>query len=192
MKERSIGWWSNYETSTPLSKDELRDTSDIIPSTLELLKNTHFPAKELIQRSTIPLKVNIFDIQSLPTWHTERVLLIGDAAHAVSPNSGQGVSLAAEDASLLGLLLSRMACPPAEIFEKFEQMRKGRVEKIVERGRKGKNNKTEVGPLRERIRNFFIWIMFKLVGIERIMGWQYRYRIDWEAKDIDKCIAEYG
>ncbi len=34
-------------------------------------------------------------------WHTDRVVLIGDAAHASSPMMGQGGSLAMEDASVL-------------------------------------------------------------------------------------------
>jgi 2-polyprenyl-6-methoxyphenol hydroxylase-like FAD-dependent oxidoreductase len=35
------------------------------------------------------------------TWHTDRVVLIGDAAHAVHPISGMGASLALQDARVL-------------------------------------------------------------------------------------------
>lgn len=192
MKDSNIGWWSNYGASSPFSPDELKDTSDVIPHALEMYKKTHFPAKELIQKSSLLLKVNIFDIQTLPTWRTSnRILLIGDAAHAVSPNSGQGVSLAAEDASLLALLLSRMSSSPNEIFEKFEAMRKARVEKIIAQGRRKKNNKVEVSVIGELIRNVILRIVFGLFGVERGMGWQYRYRIDWEAEGIDNCLKEY-
>ncbi len=38
-------------------------------------------------------------------WHTRRVVLIGDAAHASSPLMGQGGSLAMEDASVLAEVL---------------------------------------------------------------------------------------
>ena len=38
-------------------------------------------------------------------WHTERVVLIGDAAHASSPLMGQGGSLAMEDAAVLADVL---------------------------------------------------------------------------------------
>ncbi len=34
----------------------------------------------------------------MPRWHTERVLFLGDAAHATSPHLGQGVNLALQDA----------------------------------------------------------------------------------------------
>jgi 2-polyprenyl-6-methoxyphenol hydroxylase-like FAD-dependent oxidoreductase len=41
----------------------------------------------------------------LPAWHEDRVVLIGDAAHAMSPSGGQGASLALEDAMHLVKLL---------------------------------------------------------------------------------------
>jgi 2-polyprenyl-6-methoxyphenol hydroxylase-like FAD-dependent oxidoreductase len=72
------------------------------------------------------MALNIFDIQSLPRWHEGRVMLIGDAAHAVSPNAGQGASLALEDAMHLAKLLCD--CPDyATAFACFEQVQKPRV-----------------------------------------------------------------
>lgn len=43
---------------------------------------------------------DIAEIQ-MPLWHRGRVVLIGDAQHAVSPVSGMGASMAMEDASVL-------------------------------------------------------------------------------------------
>ena len=37
------------------------------------------------------------DIRSMPRWYAGRVCLIGDAAHATTPSTGQGASLAVED-----------------------------------------------------------------------------------------------
>lgn len=192
LKDRGIGWWTNYSATGPWSQKQLKDTTDVIPYALEKLERTHFPAKELVQMSSLLLKVNVFDIQSLPTWYdSNRILLIGDAAHAVSPNSGQGVSMAIEDASLLALLLSRTCSSPGEVFAKFETMRKPRVEKIVAGGRKQKKNKTEVGVVSEWIRNMVLRVVFGFFGVERAMGWQYRYRIDWEEEDLSRCLKTY-
>jgi 2-polyprenyl-6-methoxyphenol hydroxylase-like FAD-dependent oxidoreductase len=53
-----------------------------------------------------------------PQWCDRRVLLVGDAAHALSPVSGQGAAMALEDAVVLGEELastptSRLALPPS-------------------------------------------------------------------------------
>ena len=191
-KDGHVGWWTNHTASRPWTQEELKDTTDVVPNALRMLDRTHFPARELVQESFLLLKVNVFDIQSLPTWHNaKRTLLIGDAAHAVSPNSGQGVSMAIEDASLLALLLTRMPSDPGHIFAKFENMRKPRVEKIIAKGRRQKNNKTEVGPIGEFIRNLVLRIVFRFFGVDKALGSEYRYRIDWDEEDIDKCLKEY-
>lgn len=39
-------------------------------------------------------------------WHTNNVVLIGDAAHTTTPSMGQGANMAAVDANLLGRLLA--------------------------------------------------------------------------------------
>ena len=62
-------------------------------------------------------------------------MLIGDAAHAVSPNAGQGASLALEDAMYLAKLLRDCPDHPTA-FACFEQDRKPRVERIVAAGRR--------------------------------------------------------
>lgn len=46
------------------------------------------------------------DIDPLPTWTKGRVVLIGDAAHAMLPTQGQGASQAIEDAEALQAFLS--------------------------------------------------------------------------------------
>ena len=43
-------------------------------------------------------RLPLYDHEPTPTWHRGRVLLIGDAAHAALPTSGQGACQALEDA----------------------------------------------------------------------------------------------
>jgi len=54
-----------------------------------------------------------------------RAICIGDAAHAMEPNQGQGGCHAIEDASLLGLLARRL--PPEAILPEFEKRRLPRI-----------------------------------------------------------------
>lgn len=64
------------------------------------------------------------DIDPLTTWTKGKVILIGDAAHAMLPTQGQGASQALEDAEALGAF-----------FEGFGQssQRTENVEEILEK-----------------------------------------------------------
>jgi len=59
--------------------------------------------------------------------------VIGDAAHAASPSTAQGASIAIEDAAVLAQCLRDMPAIP-EALELFEKLRRDRVERIVRAG----------------------------------------------------------
>lgn len=54
-----------------------------------------------------------------------RIICIGDAAHAMEPNQGQGACQGIEDAWVLGVLAQR--CPPDAILPEFDRLRMKRV-----------------------------------------------------------------
>jgi FAD-dependent urate hydroxylase len=61
-----------------------------------------------------------------PAWTAHRVVLVGDAAHASSPNMAQGAAMAVEDALVLADTLT--ADQPVErALARYEQRRRGRV-----------------------------------------------------------------
>ncbi|TMP75019.1 FAD-dependent monooxygenase [Pseudoalteromonas sp. S1608] len=49
----------------------------------------------------------VHDLDPLPYWHNENLLIIGDAAHAPLPTSGQGASQALEDVWHLSQILNK-------------------------------------------------------------------------------------
>ena len=51
-----------------------------------------------------PLQHDLLELDR-PVWGTERVILLGDAAHAMTPNVGQGAAMAIEDAIVLARVL---------------------------------------------------------------------------------------
>lgn len=48
---------------------------------------------------------DLYDLKPLKSFHYDRILLLGDAAHATTPNMGQGAGQAIEDALCLSSLL---------------------------------------------------------------------------------------
>jgi 2-polyprenyl-6-methoxyphenol hydroxylase-like FAD-dependent oxidoreductase len=56
-------------------------------------------------RSVDDLKLLSVQIDRLPTWHKPGLLVIGDAAHAMSPVGGVGINLAIQDAVATANLL---------------------------------------------------------------------------------------
>ncbi len=63
-------------------------------------------------------------------WHVQRVLLIGDAAHAIVPFHGQGLNCGFEDCLLLADLLSRHR-NPSDACAEFERARRINTDAIA-------------------------------------------------------------
>jgi 2-polyprenyl-6-methoxyphenol hydroxylase-like FAD-dependent oxidoreductase len=175
-----VQWWSNLPSERELTRDELAAVSveSVRREMLAIYGDYHAPVPALLQNLRAPVKHNIYDIPSLPRWHQGRVMLIGDAAHAVSPNSGQGASLALEDAMLLARLL-RDERDYASAFSQFEAARKPRVEKIVAEGRRRGNDKQIVGPFQQTLREWMIRIFVNLFGTSGQKD-LYGYRVAWD------------
>lgn len=70
----------------------------------------------------------LYDREPLRRWSTDRVTLLGDAAHPMLPHAGQGSNQALEDAAALAHCLSVL--PPAEALRRYEGLRKARTRQI--------------------------------------------------------------
>ncbi|MFI5972396.1 FAD-dependent oxidoreductase [Streptomyces sp. NPDC051452] len=95
---------------------------------LPLLREDATPAAGLVAAADEAIMVtNATELPLGTTWRSGRVLLIGDAAHAASPATGQGASMALEDAVVLAKALRDL--PDADsAFTAYERYRRPRVE----------------------------------------------------------------
>jgi len=64
-------------------------------------------------------------------WHRGRIVLLGDAVHAITPHLGQGAAQAIEDGIVLAETLASEATPQAA-FEAYAERRYERCKLIVE------------------------------------------------------------
>ncbi len=103
---------------------------------LGLFADWHRPIAALIA-ATPPadiIKHDARDRPPLPHWGTGRVTLLGDAAHPLTPNVGQGACLAIEDAAALAKCLS-VSGDVATAFRAYANMRRPRVARIARQSR---------------------------------------------------------
>lgn len=75
----------------------------------------------------------MWDDAPAPTYTSQRIALMGDAAHGTTPYQGQGAGQAMEDALVLATLLGQVS-KPREIqhaFQAYDQVRRVRTQRVV-------------------------------------------------------------
>ncbi len=76
----------------------------------------------------------LYEVPALESWsRPPNLLLVGDAAHALTPYAAQGAAMAIEDASVLAGLLDDTDSV-AQALVKFERQRIPRIEQVRRRG----------------------------------------------------------
>ena len=173
-------WFANVAASEP-DRDALRATTTA--DWLARLRNTFTDDLPLIDRVLAGTAGEvgaypIHDVRSTSTWRRGRVTLIGDAAHATSPNAGQGASMALEDAIMLAKCLRDIDDVPSALFT-FESLRRSRTERVVAYSRRLGGSKT-AGPVGRRLRDLFMPMALKRFASPERMRWLYDHHIDWE------------
>jgi len=76
------------------------------------------------------LRTDISDLKPLARWSAGRIGLIGDAAHATTPNLGQGGAMAVEDALALADAVKELGLNQAA-WKRFEERRRKKVDWTV-------------------------------------------------------------
>jgi 2-polyprenyl-6-methoxyphenol hydroxylase-like FAD-dependent oxidoreductase len=183
-RDGRTAWGANLPGAKPLT---LRDAR-ALPAEhwLETLRATYSdddPGARLA-RCTTPANLEVVGglhiMPPVPRWHRGRMVLVGDAVHAPSNSTGQGASLAIESAVQLARCVRDM--PDAEsAFEAYETLRRSRVESIAKRGAKINHSKAP-GRVARMFMPLALPLMFKLMDLEKTMGTEQRYTIDWDAR----------
>jgi 2-polyprenyl-6-methoxyphenol hydroxylase-like FAD-dependent oxidoreductase len=104
---------------------------------------------------TAILRNDVYYLDPLPPWSIDRVVLIGDAAHATTPGVGQGAAQAIEDAVVLTDCLARGRDMPTALAE-YESIRRPRVETVLKMSRRADKAAQLTSPIGCRLRNAIV------------------------------------
>ncbi|SNV58316.1 Salicylate hydroxylase [Mammaliicoccus stepanovicii] len=103
------------------------------------------------QEETGILHHDIYDINPLKSFVSGRVVLLGDAAHATTPNMGQGAGQAIEDAVTLTNLMNEKPIDAA--LNRYDKLRVKHTKKVILKSRKiGKSGQVS-STLKIKLRN---------------------------------------
>jgi FAD-dependent urate hydroxylase len=180
--DREVWWFANLPCQNEPSRRDLSaiDGEEWRRRLLDLYADDEGPAVALVTATaTIMPIVPIHAVPHLPVWHRGRSVVIGDAAHAPSPTSGQGASLAIEDAVVLAMCL-RDHASTEEAFHVFDAARRRRVERIIRLAARINSSKA-AGPVGKVLRDAMLPIVLKLTADNRAANQTFGYHIDWDA-----------
>lgn len=192
-KRAFFGYWTQSDGSValfsnlphePISTAEARAVPG--ETWLRRLREAHagdVPAERLLREAgpenllvAGPLEL----MPPLPHWHRDRLVLVGDSAHAPSASSGQGASLAMESGLQLARCLRDMDNASAA-FTAYERLRRPRTEKIAADAARTNNNKA-AGPVAKALMGLLMPIMTRtFLTPEKMLGFAQRHRVDWDA-----------
>lgn len=151
--EGKVYWFACKNAPPADSRMKAVGTADL----LQLFKDYHPPIPDIIRTTPDSQMIwsDISDLEPMDRYAYGNLLFIGDAAHATTPNMGQGACQAIEDAMVLANCLEG-ALQVQEAFRAFEQKRVKRTHFIVNQSwQLGRVAQWE-NPVLTRLRNFAI------------------------------------
>jgi 2-polyprenyl-6-methoxyphenol hydroxylase-like FAD-dependent oxidoreductase len=146
------------------------------------------PAAAIVRATEGPITgTGTYDLPRVPVWSRGPILILGDAAHAASPSSGQGASMAIEDGVEVARCLRDLPIPDA--LAGFEALRRARVERVVAEGARRGASKT-VGPVGRVLRDLLLPVFLRRAARDTAgYAWLYDHHIDWDAPVGDRRSA---
>lgn len=139
--------------------DLIRLFSDFHPTVTKLIKGT--PKENILSNE-------IADLLPINTWHKGNICLLGDAAHATTPNMGQGACQAIESAMILSNCLAKED-DVQKAFSRYQNTRKKKVLLVIKNSWKiGKLAQTDSFIL-AKIRDFITPLVPESLGKKQSM-----------------------
>ena len=179
-----VWWFANPPRADEPSRAELAaiGTEQWREMLVDLFAEDDSPAVEIIHATPGRLAGwATYDLPSVPTWHRGSMIVIGDAAHATAPSSGQGASMAIEDAVVLARCLRDLPDVPSRPSPPTSGYAAPGWSASSRTGRGRATAKPQV-PSSRVIRDLMMPMILKRVANGGSLAWMHDYHIVWDEK----------
>ncbi len=171
MQDGRVYWFASY--TVPAGQQSAEGEKAAL---LRIFGEWHAPIRALIEATpdAAILRNDIYDRPPLKSWGRGHATLLGDAAHPMTPNLGQGACQALEDAVILAQQLQANADIPSAL-RAYEALRIPRTSQIVQQSRRvgwvGQwANPVAVGVRNYLVRNFLARLQYQ--QLEPLLGYE--------------------
>jgi len=144
--------------------------ADRLRRTAQLYRAETVPSQVIAATTRLHPTAIFHAVDPVPTWHSDRIVLIGDAAHPVG--AGQGASMAIEDALVLAAALQAEPTIGAAL-KAYDAERRPRIVRLLGAAEDNRNAK-KAGPVKRRLQAL-IMRLFVPLGYEKATAWLYNY-----------------
>nr|BFE66352.1 FAD-dependent monooxygenase [Dactylosporangium thailandense] len=163
-------WWSAQVASPVAPVRAGVADADRLAALAEAFREETAPAAIIAATTALQPTTVMHVLEPVTTWHSERIVIIGDAAHPVG--AGQGASMAVEDGLTLAAAL-RAEPSIAGALRRYDAERRPRIAKVLGTAEDNRGAKT-AGPVGRRLRAAMMKIFVPLF-YERATAWLYAY-----------------
>lgn len=147
ISEKKVYWYAVANEKMTNNNSNIGNLfNDFHPDIMKIISET--PKDKIIFS-------DIKDLAPINQWHKGKVCLIGDAAHATTPNMGQGACQAVEDAYVLGKLFGQ-GKSVEEVFTQYEKLRMKKANFVV-------NTSWKIGKVAHYQNSAAVWLRNTLV-----------------------------
>jgi 2-polyprenyl-6-methoxyphenol hydroxylase-like FAD-dependent oxidoreductase len=134
---------------------------------------------------------SFYEVPSLARWSSPngRVIVMGDAAHAFSPQGGQGAAMSFEDAETLAMTMSRpdFDTNRERLLKAWQTHRQERVRQVkAYTDRNGKLRTPTNSWIRQVIKDWIMWAMLTYKGQLNGLEWLFGY----DGENIVKVLRQ--
>ncbi len=123
---KTLNWIGVSRSAVP--SRESWSATGVVEEALAEYAGWHPQVLAVIQATTRLYRMALYDREPLATWQSERLVLLGDAAHAMLPYHAQGAAQSIEDAYVLAACIADSNDAPVAALARYERIRKERAE----------------------------------------------------------------